>query len=732
MAIPVVGQVDPDAIRCQLARILAHPRFGQSLGLARFLRFTVEQTIEGRGDGLKETVLGVEVFGRGPDFDSRLDPIVRVQAAKLRARLKEYYAEDGAKDPLIIDLPKGGYSPVFRWRADRPETSAERVASSSPSPTPNRAQTSRRLWIWTWIGIAFAFAFGLVIGGWLLTSRQEVPPHPIRITADAGATTFPAISRDGNLIVYASDRSGNQNLDIWLQQSGSSEPLQLSRHPATDRTPDISPDGRLIVFRSERDGGGLYLVDIRRREERRLAGSGWQPRFSPDGNSIVFQDRGPGGGTAIYVLPVLDGERKLLVDSERLAVAGSPVFTPDGGRVLFVAAGEKTQLDVWSVRANGGDPQTVGLSQQLARQNLRLSAEALTVDCVGDEIVFSAKFGSSVNLFRAKLSPRFLVVSDSVRQITFGTSKEHLPRASAGGQIVFVSEISTTRLWKAGSALTRLTSDASLPSGSFLSPQRFSVRNHRLVFSSPRAGNPDVWARDLTTGEERSLASSADPEDQPAFSPDNAKLAWRLRRGGRFRLVAADSSGLATRELADDCETLFGWSADSTRIYCGSQTRGLVFSIGISSGHRETLYDDGARIVKHFEISPGGDSVLLTIRSTKHDENLLFSTIVQDHRIPPFREWAPLGGSVESEGHWSADGTAIYFYAKRDGHTCLWRWQIRGNPLGISREPVPVHHFHASQPAPWNRWISVTPEDVIISLTEVTANIWSVQLERSK
>ncbi len=103
-------------VRQQLRRILSSKSFRQVTRLQKFLDFIVEETLSGRGDKLKEFPIGVEAFDKGPSFDPRVDPIVRVQARRLRSRLDRYYREEGQKDEIVIELPKGGYEPSFHRR----------------------------------------------------------------------------------------------------------------------------------------------------------------------------------------------------------------------------------------------------------------------------------------------------------------------------------------------------------------------------------------------------------------------------------------------------------------------------------------------------------------------------------------------------------------------------------------------------------------------------------------
>src|SRR5579872_6467101 len=106
--------VDAAAVRAELTRIIASAPFENAERLVRFLTFVVEKTLAGSGSLLKESTIGVEVFGRPPDYDPKTDPIVRVQARRLRAKLDSWYQGAGQTSAIRIDLPKGGYQPEFR------------------------------------------------------------------------------------------------------------------------------------------------------------------------------------------------------------------------------------------------------------------------------------------------------------------------------------------------------------------------------------------------------------------------------------------------------------------------------------------------------------------------------------------------------------------------------------------------------------------------------------------
>ena len=128
--------MDPERVRAQLDRILVSAEFADAERASNFLRFVVLRALAGRTGEIKESVIAVDALGRSPSFDSKSDAIVRVEAKRLRDRLDSYYRREGAGDPVIISLPKGGYIPEF----------LERQPMALPSPGRKRSPLSHAGW----------------------------------------------------------------------------------------------------------------------------------------------------------------------------------------------------------------------------------------------------------------------------------------------------------------------------------------------------------------------------------------------------------------------------------------------------------------------------------------------------------------------------------------------------------------------------------------------------------
>ncbi len=127
--------VPEDRVRVYLKKILASPGFFRAARMQRFLTFVIEGRLSGKdhSEDLKESVIGMAVFDRDPDYDPKSDPVVRVEARRLRSKLDEYYEGPGKEDAVRIELPKGSYAPVWDWQGE-PEKPVEKITQ----PAKNR------------------------------------------------------------------------------------------------------------------------------------------------------------------------------------------------------------------------------------------------------------------------------------------------------------------------------------------------------------------------------------------------------------------------------------------------------------------------------------------------------------------------------------------------------------------------------------------------------------------
>ena len=116
---PGSGKPDTDALRAHLNEVLSSDVFAGAARQSRLLKHLVERSLDGRSGELKEYTLGVEVFDRGDDFDPRLDPIVRVEASRLRARLQKYYNGIGSESSIRLELTRRLYTIIRSAEAGR-------------------------------------------------------------------------------------------------------------------------------------------------------------------------------------------------------------------------------------------------------------------------------------------------------------------------------------------------------------------------------------------------------------------------------------------------------------------------------------------------------------------------------------------------------------------------------------------------------------------------------------
>ena len=218
---------EAEAVRAELQRVVASHCF-QLAGRAKdFLTYVVEETLAGRADRLKGYTIAVEVFRRpAADFDAQSDPLVRVEAGRLRRRLIEYYASEGLENPVRIGLPRGGYATEFTF-APVAERDVPALATS-PLTVSVRSRRSRRraaALIVAGVALAVTALFWLVRAEW--PRGWAGPDRAIPVADAAGALPALATPRGPKLLVVPfANLNGGGELDYFAY--GISEEIVLN------------------------------------------------------------------------------------------------------------------------------------------------------------------------------------------------------------------------------------------------------------------------------------------------------------------------------------------------------------------------------------------------------------------------------------------------------------------------------------------------------------------------
>lgn len=185
--------VDADAVRKQVDRILKSADFAATGRLRNFLSFVVEEALAGRGNRLKAYVIAKEVFGRGDNFDTMNDPVVRIEAGRLRRALERYYLLSGREDPIRIDIPKGTYIPTLQWTGREAPVEVDAGSEGMPAPL-TQTLWARRLRLGQFAGvlsIALLLILAVIGGRTGLPKKLASPEITIEVLPFANLSGAP-------------------------------------------------------------------------------------------------------------------------------------------------------------------------------------------------------------------------------------------------------------------------------------------------------------------------------------------------------------------------------------------------------------------------------------------------------------------------------------------------------------------------------------------------------------
>ena len=578
----------PDSVvRAELERILASEVFSRSQQLRRLLSFIVEQRLAGQGHSLKESVLAHEVYGKGTDFDGGADPVVRVDARRLRDKLREYY--DGRSDPVVITLPKGSYVPVFEANSASPTHTAPLSPSHTAPPVvhaePEQQQTppvpNFRLTRIAVSALAIVAAMVAAALAWRAVARPvSAPTQLLPLASYQGVEGPPALSPDGDLVAFAwSGQAEAGATDIYVKAVGSEAHRQLTATPNSESSPAWSPDGHTLAF--VRDAHGVFTMSQLGGAERQVSASGTQVAWAGDSKSVLIRDReGNTGPFGIYQVFLDTLERRRLTQAPVGAGDWRFEVSPDGRTLAFIRYEKSGIADLYVVPMGGGEP------RRLSNWSATMYGLSWTPD--GQEIVYDVDEPPASRLWRIHANSATLARGSPIADVPAAARYPSISRPTPGhpARLAFQTIASDVDIHLMDLD-TRLVNDAieSQPfsnSTRIEGSARFSPDGSRIAFVSLRSGVSEAWVAERDGSGLRQVTTlGAAGVSIGGWSPDGTQIGFEAAIAGNsdVYLVGADGGHLRRLTTEPSIDGIPSWSSDGRWIYFASTRAGVIADI---------------------------------------------------------------------------------------------------------------------------------------------------------
>ncbi len=582
---------------------------------------------------------------------------------------------------------------------------------------------------------------------WWWSRRTPPPPREpelTRLTSDSGLTTDPALSPDGKLLAYASDRAGQGNLDIWVRHVSGGEPVRLTTDPADDHNPTFSPDGSQIAFRSERNPPGVYVLSsLGGGDPRLLVNDGRDPRYSPDGKWIACWVGELTGKSVVHLAPAAGGASRVMEPRPPVYVARFPRWSPDGRSLLFWAQPRNTGGGVdWQVAAvETGDTVKTGAVDLFRQHGLQQFGVG---EWWNDHILFSAGVGDSVALWKVSISPKTWQISQPPERLTFGTGREEQPSIAATGRLAFAGLNENIDIWSLSidpnqarprGELQRLTEDGAAD----LEPS-ISADGKQLVYRTNRGANWDMWLKDLETGRESPLTTDAAADTRPFLAASRVVYARAENQKTSIYLLDLSAGGRPTvpEKLCDQCGFLTDLSADGSMVLLYKVSTRAIVSVAVASRRTTILAQHPKYGLGNPRFSPDGRWIAFHTQPGPVTRQMFVAPVRSDGAPAPEADWIPItdGNGLDRLASWSPDGNVLYWISERDGWRCIAYRRLdpaTKKPLG---ETSYVQHFHGARRSMMQLAstelcrLSIARDKIVFSLAERTGNIWMTELAK--
>jgi serine/threonine protein kinase/Tol biopolymer transport system component len=580
--------------------------------------------------------------------------------------------------------------------------------------------------------------------------RSAMPVATLRrMTWDGGLSESPALSNDGKLLAFTSDRAGGSNLNLFLLNTGGGQPIQLTDNPADDTDPAFSPDGSLIAFRSERQGGGVYVMPSLGGQGRLLAPRGQNPHFSPDGKWILYwvgEEANIYPSARTYIVPATGGVPKQVASS--FADARYPIWTPDGTHILFQgvnvwAPDSEPDPDWWVAPVDEtkdhAKPVRTGAMQAIQRAGWQVVY--LPGGWFQGRVVFSARSEAARLLFAIPISTSTFRVQGPPQALTFGSGNDGSPYPSPSGAIAFASLKYEINIWSRtvdGSGWIRDKEAQKLTTGeAYHASVSMSADGSRMVYLLGRAPSTNVWVRDTSSGREATV--TFDPADKcsAAIAPAGDRVAWSECGPGPQPIFDASlNSDLSITDVAkicDDCGRVVDWSRNGDALLFVDHSNPVRVGILSLRAPSRTMISSSGYSLDQARFAPNGDWIALTATKIRSDRSQIFAVPLRYNKPAPASEWVAItdGNSWDDAPVWSEREDALLFYSRRDGFGCIWRQGLNRTTKWPEGPPVEVLKFHNGRLSirelnGFLQSMSLVNNKLLFNALERTGSVWIV------
>jgi Tol biopolymer transport system component/DNA-binding winged helix-turn-helix (wHTH) protein len=692
--------------------------------------------LEQPGELVTREQLFAKVWGDGTfvDFEHSLNAAMN--------RLRQLLGDSAEKPRYIETIPGRGYrfiGALERQASTMVPTMAESVVREEP---PRRSPG-----LWWALAAALVGLVSLSVWWRFRDAGTGLPSGKmIRLTNDSGLSDSPALSPDGKLLAYSSDRAKAGEMDLYVKQVAGGQPIRLTFDGLGNTHPNFSPDGSRIVFESSRDGGGIYEIRAFGGETRLLARGGSAPVYSPDGSQVAYWvGRGislwvPGSG-AVWVIAVAGGPPRRVAPN--LTAGRWPIWVPEGkGKRLLLSGyssakpSDPSAMDWWLADANGGEAVRTGIYDALVRAGLQgwtttyPSGDLPVPGCWSSAgtIIFAVDSGGDTrNLWETGLSFATGKVSGALKRVTVGSGDDSGPSCAPGGNLVFASTQIRRDVWSLPFDLDGGKSKGPLERNTE-SPARRSYPSlsgdaRYVAFASAQSGSRNIWIRELETGKESPVAASSTMVQLfPVISASGSRVSFSTYEKEK-RFVYESSPGGVPEKVCEGCIRATDWSRDEKAllVFAGSPFQVNVLDV---ASHQQTV------MLKHPKYS------LVDARYSPDNRWVSFTARIEPNRgrimIAPVDGPKPVVESawikIAEEGaddraNWSPDGMTLYFTSARDGYHCLWGQRIDAGSHQPKGDAFAVEHLHGRASLGIGGW-SAAGGRIAMVLDEHTGSIW--------